>query len=321
MQRVGIIGGGKSGQQHIENIKKIQDFEFSGIFDFDNSKTIHLHKKYNHPTFSSIDELIDNSDIVDIASPDVPHFELASRALRKSRHVFIDRPLVGSISEAKKLVELAFEADVKVQIGHVERYNPAFVLASKYIEQPTYIESRRMLPFDSRNTNQHIVLDTMIHDIDIVLSIVDSGIKRIQARGQYLGANKLYSVNALIEFDNGCVANLTSGKLSPSLSATMQVFQKNSQISIDMLKNEVHLINDDSIYGDYSATLLNANENQKDPLFSELDSFKRSIHNNTIPFVSIMDGSNALEVAFQILEKVGDWSSIGVREKHLGYGF
>lgn len=312
MQKVGVIGGGKTGQSHIESIRKIRSFEFSGIFDFDQIESARLHKKYEVPSFKSIEELIDHSDIVNITGSDIPHFEMASMALRKSRHVFIDRPLVGSLSEANKLIDLAFEANVKVQIGHMERFKPAFITASKHIKQPNYIEAQRMLLFSDSNAGKHVVLDMMIQDIDIILSIVDSGVKRIQARGHSLDSDELLMVNAHIVFDNGCIANLTSSKMATSQSAIMQVFQEQSNLTIDLLHNSVsHLSGKENRY------ILGANKTN-DFLQLELESFDNSIRTNTTPFVSLHDGGNALELAFKILDRVEYWQDVHIKETKFG---
>ena len=317
MQKIGIIGGGQVGQSHIESIRKIRSFEFSGIFDFDQNEAVRLHEKYQVPTFSSIEDLIDHSDIIDITSSGIPHFEMASLALRKSRHVFIDRPLVGSLSEANKLIDLAFEANVKVQIGHMERFKPAFISASKHINQANYIEAHRLLPFSASNSNKHVVLDMMIQDIDIILSIVDSGIKRIQARGHSLDSKELLMVNAHIVFDNGCIANLTSSKMAAKASASMQIYQEHESLMIDLLNNQVQHFDKNSVpnqLNTYSA----GNDESTDYIQMELESFISSIKNNTTPFVSLMDGSNALEVAFSILDKVEYWQDVRVKETKFG---
>jgi predicted dehydrogenase len=317
MHRIGIIGGGEIGQSHIERIQRIPDFTFAGVFDFDSDETKRLHKKYQLPFFNSIEELIDQSDIVDITSQDIPHFEMASQALRKSRHVFIDRALKGSLSEARKLVDLAFEADVKVQIGHVERFNPAFSIAHEYIHQPRYIEARRMIPFSSSSSEQHVVLDMMIHDIDIILSLVNSGIKRIQARGHLITNKNLDMVNAYIEFDNGCIANLSSSKMAQSASSTMHVYQDDRSFFIDLTNNTVQQIVSDAD-GKRNRSTLNLKSSNFDPLHSELESFQKSITENTTPYVSLMDGSNALEVALNILDKLEHWQGPSLRKHKYG---
>jgi len=315
MHKVGIIGGGKVGQSHIENIRKIRSFEFSGIFDFDKSEAKRLQRVLHIPTFTSIEELIDHSDVVNITGAGIPHFEMASLALRKSKHVFIDRPLVGSLSEANKLIDLAFEANVKVQIGHMDRFRPAFISASKHINIPTYIEAHRSLVLSQPYAQQHVVLDMMIHDIDIVLSIVDSGIKKIQARGYSLDSKELLMVNAHIVFDNGCIANLTSSKIAPENNTRVQIFQENDNISIDLLKNTAHRFD-----GIENRFILGA-DSPDDSLRRELESFNNAICNNTTPLVSLFDGSKALELAFNILDRVEYWQDVRIQETKFGRGF
>ena len=315
MQKVGVIGGGTIGQSHIESIRKISSFEFSGVFDFDQLETKRLQKNLKIPTFKSIEELIDHSDVVDITGAGIPHFEMASLALRKSKHVFIDRPLIGSLSEANKLIDLAFEANVKVQIGHMQRFRPAFISASKYINQPTYIEAHRSLNLSQPYAQQHVVLDMMIHDIDIVLSIVNSGIKRIQARGHSLDSKELLMVNAHIVFDNGCIANLSSSKIAAEKSAKMQIFQEYDSLSIDLLNNTAHRFD-----GNENLFILGA-DSPEDSLKRELESFNKAICNNTTPLVSLVDGSKALELAFNILDRVEYWQDVRIQETKFGRRF
>ena len=317
MQKVGIIGGGPIGQTHIDSIQKIRSFECAGIYDFDHSAGNQPNYTHQLPIFHSLEDLINNSDIVDIAGENIPHFEMASKALRKSRHVFIDRPLVGSLSEAHKLIDLANEANVKVQIGHMERFNPAFIIASEYINQANYVEAQRMLPFEKSDPNKHVVLDMMIQDIDIILSITDSGIKRIQARGHTSGTGELLMVNAHIVFDNGCIANLTSSKMAPVASSNMQIFQEQDSLSIDLLNNKTKRFVQKKNKGIHMTYLLGANDNS-DSLQLELESFNTSIKNNTTPFVSLMDGRDALEVAFNILDRVEYWQDVHIKETKFG---
>ena len=315
MHKVGIIGSRAVAEAHIKSIQKLSCFQLSGIYDFDEEERLRLHEEFQIPVFKSIDDLINQSDIVDIASEDMPHFDIASQAVRKSCHVFIDRPLVSSLPEAQKLIELAFEADVKVQIGHMERFNPAFVLASEYIQQPNYIEARRTQTLD--NSRQHVVLDMMIQDIDIILSIANSGIKKIQARGHSLHSDELLMVNAHIVFDNGCIANLTSSKMDTNASTSLNIFQENDSLHIDLLNNRVqhHALN--AISGTQKAYLLQNKETCK-PLELELESFNNSIKNNTTPNVSLMDGSQALEVALLILDRVAYWQDVKFEGQKFG---
>jgi predicted dehydrogenase len=311
MHRIGIIGAGESGHHHIERIRRIPEFEFAGIYDLEPLRTKQLHQKYRLPVFNNLDELIEQSDIVDIAGRHFPHFDLASQALRKSRHVFIDRPIIGSLNEVRKLADLAFEADVKVQIGHAERFNPAFKLVQEYIHQPGYIEARRLLPLSPDNKDVDVVMDMMIHDIDVVLNLVDSGIKRIQARGHAINGQQLDMVNAHIEFDNGCIANLSSSKMAQNKQALLQIYQSDRSFHLDLTKGQVEQVIHNAATGQEQRNILNVDNRDFDPLQLGLESFKQAITQNNAPYVSLIDGSNALEVAFGILEKVTQWQGLG----------
>ena len=318
MQRVSIIGAGETGELHIQSIQKSPNFKLIGLFDFDQAESLRLQKKYDIPVFQSIKETIEQSEVVDIASEANSHFDIAAQALRKSCHVFIDRPLSSSLPEAKKLVELAFEANVKVQIGHMERFNPSFILASEYINQPNYIEIRRMQTVE--NNSQHVVLDMMIQDIDIILSIANSDIKKIQARGHSLNSDNLVMVNANIVFDNGCVANLTSSKIAHEKSSSMHIFQEENSLFIDLTNNTVQQTSYDAKLGAKRTHLLQ-NKKPYNALDKEFESFYKSIENNTTPDVSLMDGSRALEVAFRILDRVAYWQDVKLDEQKLRFGF
>ncbi|MCK5856113.1 MAG: Gfo/Idh/MocA family oxidoreductase [Bacteroidales bacterium] len=318
MHRVSIIGGGETGESHIRSIQKRPYFELVGIHDFNQEERLRLQKKFQIPVFHSINELIDQSDIVDIASDATPHFDIAAQALRKSCHVFIDRPLISSLPEAQKLVELAFEANVKVQIGHMERFNPSFILGLEHIDHPNYIEARRMHAFEGNN--QHVVLDMMIQDIDIILSITNSEIKKIQARAHSLNSEELLMVNANIIFDNGCIANLTSSKMAQEESCNMQIFQEHDSLNIDLTNNTVQQITFDPILGSKNTYLLHSNK-KHNTLDLELESFHNSIVNNTTPNVSLMDGSKALEVAFMILDRVSYWQDVKLDTQKVRFGY
>jgi len=310
MHRIGIIGAGEISHRHIERIRRIPDFEFSGLLDINRDHTNPDSVINAFPTFNSLEELIEKSDIVDIAGRHIPHFNLASQALRRSRHVFIDRPLMGSLMEMQKLTKLAFEADVKVQIGHAERYNPAFTLVRDYIDQPGYIEARRSMPLDANHQDIDVVMDMMIHDIDIILSLVDSGIKRIKARGHSLDGQKLSMVHAHIEFDNGCIANLNSSKMAGGEEALLQIYQAERSFVLDLKHGRVEQILYNTTNGREERNVLRVDKNAFDPLRSGLESLRRAITDNTAPYVSLIDGSNALEVAFTILDKVAHWQGM-----------
>ncbi|HNQ82963.1 MAG TPA: Gfo/Idh/MocA family oxidoreductase, partial [Bacteroidales bacterium] len=268
-----------------------------------------------------IEELIDSVDVVDIVTPTVSHFDCASRALKKARHVFIEKPVVTSPEEARQLMVYADEANVKVQVGHVERFNPAFLAAQPFINKPMFIESHRLAQFNPRGTDVPVVLDLMIHDIDIVLSAVRSNIKKINASGVSVVSDSPDIANARIEFDNGCVANLTASRISMKNMRKSRFFQRDAYISVDFLKKDVEIIRISDPQDENPDPLamiidLGAKRGKKqisiekpevqniNAIKTELESFHDAIVNNTTPPVTINDGYEALSVAYQILDKM-----------------
>lgn len=258
---------------------------------------------------------------MDIVTPTVSHFDIAQKALRQSKHVFIEKPLTKTLEEGKNLVEFSYEANVKVQVGHVERFNPAFVSSYKNIINPMFIEVHRLAQFNPRGTDVSVVLDLMIHDIDIILSVVKSSVKRISASGVAVVSNTPDICNARIEFDNGCVANLTASRLSMKNMRKARFFQKDAYISVDFLERKTEIfkleeIPDNEQVDEFDLTLTTQEGNKKRILMEfpevpesnaikeELISFANAIKNDTKPEVSVEDGYNALEVAYAIIEEM-----------------
>ena len=201
-----------------------------------------MEKEFGITRFLSLDELIDSVDVVDIVTPTISHFECASMALRKFRHVFIEKPIVTTLEEAKEMIKIAGEANVKVQVGHVERFNPAFLAAEPYFNKPMFIETHRLAQFNPRGTDVPVILDLMIHDIDIILSVVKSNIRKISASGVAVVSDTPDIANARIEFDNGCVANLTASRISIKNMRKSRFFQRDAYISVDFLNKEVEVV-------------------------------------------------------------------------------
>jgi predicted dehydrogenase len=321
MLKIGVLGAGHLGKIHVKCIKEIGDYELTGFFDADDKTAEQVEKEFGIRKFPGIDELIDAVDVVDIVTPTVSHFDCASRALKKARHVFIEKPVVTTPEEARQLMVFAEEASVKVQVGHVERFNPAFIAAQPFLGQPMFIESHRLAQFNPRGTDVPVILDLMIHDIDIVLSVVKSQIRRINASGVAVVSDTPDIANARIEFDNGCVANLTASRISMKNMRKTRFFQRDAYVSVDFLKKDVEIIR-----------LADAPQNQDDPLAMiidlgakrgkkqifiekpevtnlnaikmELESFYSAIINNSTPPVTINDGYEALDVAYKILGKI-----------------
>lgn len=321
MLKIGVIGAGHLGKIHIKCINGIPDFELVGFFDIDHTHAQAVSKEFGIRHFDTIDELIREVDVVDIVTPTIAHFEHAARALKQFRHVFIEKPIVTTPEEALKLIEIAQEANVKVQVGHVERFNPAMLAALPFIDNPMFIEVHRLASFNPRGTDVPVILDLMIHDIDIVLHTVKANLRKISASGVAILTDTADIVSARLEFDNGCVANLTASRISLSPMRKARFFQRDAYISVDFLnkKSEVIRLNDIDA-GNINPLLpvLEPGNGKKakqvhferpeikvtNAIQTELASFARAIIENKMPDVTIMDGYQALKIAYQIIEKV-----------------
>jgi predicted dehydrogenase len=321
MLKIGVLGAGHLGKIHIKCIKEIKDFELVGFNDPDDENAAKVEAEFKIRRFLSLDELIDAADVVDIVTPTISHFECASAALRKFRHVFIEKPIVTTLEEAKELIKIAGEANVKVQVGHVERFNPAFLAAEPYFNKPMFIETHRLAKFNPRGTDVPVILDLMIHDIDIILSVVNSNIRKISASGVAVVSDTPDIANARIEFDNGCVANLTASRISIKNMRKSRFFQRDAYISVDFLSKEVEVVRikdaDKSGAGPLGFMIdLGPGKGIKQISFTkpeikplnaiqtELESFYNAIATNTVPSVTINDGYSALEVAHKVIEKI-----------------
>lgn len=321
MMKIGVVGAGHLGKIHIRLIKELSDkFEFVGFFDQHSENAQKVSEEYGIKAFESYEALLNEVNAIDIVTPTLSHFDCASQALRLSKHVFIEKPVTETVEEAKALLDLMHEAGVKVQVGHVERFNPAFQSAVPYLTNPMFIETHRLAQFNPRGTDVPVVLDLMIHDLDIILSVVKSGIKRISASGVAVVSDTPDIANARIEFDNGCVANLTSSRISMKNMRKSRFFQKDAYISVDFLEKELEVVRMKEIQGepDPFDIVFDMGNGQpvKKVLFDrpeiepvnaikeELSTFYDAIVNDTTPIVSLDDGYRALDVAQQIMDKL-----------------
>ncbi|OYT16641.1 MAG: oxidoreductase [Bacteroidetes bacterium 4572_77] len=318
---IGLLGAGHLGKIHLKCIREIQDFNLIGFFDPSEEISKQVTEEYQLKRFASIEQLIDACDVLDIVTPTVNHFECAESALKASKHVFIEKPVASTPQEAEKLMEYAKEANVKVQVGHVERFNPAFIAVQNQIENPLFIETHRLAQFNPRGTDVPVVLDLMIHDLDIILSSVKSGLRKVSASGVAVVSDTPDIANARLEFDNGCVANLTASRISMKNMRKSRFFQKNAYISVDFLTKEAEVVSMsdvDPAQADPLAMVLDLGEGKgakeihftkpksaaSNAIVEELSSFAKAIINDTEPPVSLYDGYAALKVAHQILEKM-----------------
>jgi predicted dehydrogenase len=321
MLKIGVLGVGHLGKIHLKCIRMIDDYELVGFYDPDEEKSQQAESEFEIKRFDSVSALINAVDVVDIVTPTVSHFDCASEAIRKSKHVFIEKPIVTTPDEALRLIELASEADVKVQVGHVERFNPAFTAVEGALKKPMFIEAHRLAEFNPRGTDVPVVLDLMIHDIDIILSVVKSNIRKVHASGVKVVSDTPDIANARVEFDNGAVANLTASRISLKNMRKTRFFQKDAYITVDFLDKVAEVVRMDEIDevpDDPFALVIDLGEDKKkrriyfekpevlpvNAIKDELDSFKESILNNTEPRVNIDDGYRALNLAQMIMEKI-----------------
>jgi len=326
MVKIGLIGIGHLGRIHLRLLKEIDTIQLVGIYDHNAEHARAVSREFGVKAFSSADELIPEVDALDIVTPTISHYEYAVQALKNSKHVFIEKPVTETVEEGKKLVSLSREAGVKVQVGHVERFNPAFLAAKNYLQQPMFIETHRLAEFNPRGTDVSVVHDLMIHDIDIVLSVVRSPVKKISASGVAVVSDTADIVNARIEFDNGCVANLTSSRISLKNMRKSRFFQRDAYISVDFLSKKTEVVRLKPLSGEAGpldiTVDLGKNRGSKLIYFDqpqieevnaikmELELFSKAIMEDGKVPVPVEDGYQALVVAHQVMEKLN--SSLNV---------
>ena len=321
MLRVGVFGVGHLGKFHLNNWKEINGVKIVGFFDPNNDNANQVIEQYGLKRYMDEDKLMDACDIIDVITPTDHHFSICMQAIRKGKHVFVEKPLAHTIKEGRDIVNMVKEANIKLQVGHVERFNPAFLAIKDLNVNPMFIEVHRLAQFNPRGTEVSVILDLMIHDIDIILSLVKSDVKNISANGVAVMTNTPDIANVRIEFNNGCVANLTSSRISMKKMRKMRLFQPNSYIGIDFLEKKTEVIklkqpNDTNVFsfdietqtGKKTIAIANPIIQSDNAIKLELESFVSSIINNTPTVVSEIDGFLAMEVAHQILEKISSTS-------------
>ena len=314
MLKVGVVGCGHLGKIHTKLLSQSENYKLIGIYDKDNEESIRVSNEFKCTSFESFDSLLDSVDVIDIVAPTPFHFNYAKQAINKNKHVFIEKPVCTTSKESEELIKLGDLKNVKIQVGHVERFNPAFTKVESEISKPMFIESHRLAKFNPRGTDVSVVLDLMIHDIDIILKTVDSKVKDILSSGVSVISETPDIANARIEFENGCVANLTASRVSLKNMRKTRFFQSGKYISVDFLNKESEVVEIDS---DNNAipimTLELANGIKKNIVFNkpkikdnnaildELNSFAESINENKVPKVNITEGHNALDIALKII--------------------
>lgn len=324
--KLGVLGAGHLGKIHIKLAKELNEiYDLVGFYDPDPDKRDFAQKTFGIKPYSDIESLVNDSDAIDIVSPTLSHFESAMLALRNSKHVFIEKPITNTLDEARKLVDLTHEAKVKVQVGHVERFNPAFQSVASHFDNVMFIETHRLAEFNPRGTDVSVVLDLMIHDIDITLNVVKANLRKISSSGVAVISDTPDICNARLEFDNGSVANLTSSRISLKNMRKSRFFQRNAYITVDFMERKSEVVRIREVdQDDPYAIIINPGEG-KDPkqiyfdhpevkeqnaIQEELKTFAESILNDQKTKVTVEDGYNAIQVAHQILEQLNFSNSI-----------
>lgn len=319
MLKIGVLGAGHLGKIHLRLLQQSALYELVGFYDPNAENEQKVAQEFGYKSFGSITELIHAVDVVDIVTPTLSHYDCAKEAILAGKHVFLEKPIANTVAEAEELIALAQKYGVKGQVGHVERFNPAFTAVRDFIQNPMFIETHRLAEFNPRGTDVPVVLDLMIHDIDAILSVVQSEVKNIHASGVAVISDSPDIANARIEFENGCVANITSSRISMKNMRKSRFFQKDAYISVDYLEkiSEIVRMQDAPEQpGDFDMILQNAEGVKKQIYFDhpkveknnaildELETFAKAIENNTTPIVTLEDGTKALQVAYQIIESM-----------------
>jgi predicted dehydrogenase len=319
MLKYGLFGVGHLGKIHLKCAIATGKYEIVGFYDPNDENAATITQKFGIQRFTDVKQLLSIIDVADIVTPTVTHFELAAQAMRASCHVFIEKPVTETLSEAKKLLNLQKKYGVKVQVGHVERFNPAMLAMEGVVIRPMFIEAHRLASFNARGTDVSVVLDLMIHDIDIVLALVgDTKVKRVHAGGVAVVSRTPDIANARIEFENGCIANLTASRISMKQMRKLRLFQQDAYISLDFLdKNAqiVRLFDEKPDFGDtfelpvpeVGTKYIHINMPETKPVNAielELSSFAEAILNDTTPIVTLQQGVEALKLAHRVLKAI-----------------
>lgn len=321
MLKIGVLGAGHLGKIHLKILSESTHYELVGFYDPNKKNVVAIAQEFGYKYFDTVEKLIDAVEVVAIVTPTLSHFDCAKKAIAKGKHIFIEKPICKNSEEANEIQQLVNTTKIKGQVGHIERFNPAFVACKKYINEPMFIETHRLASFKPRGTDVPVVLDLMIHDIDIMLSVVKSPVKNVQASGVCIMSETPDIANARIAFENGCVANLTASRISLKSMRKSRFFQKDAYISVDFLEKKSEVIRINTVKGTvkdpFAIVLENNNGTTKQFYFEhptirkkanamadELNSFARAIKNDTTPEVTLQDGSKALALAEEIMKQM-----------------
>ncbi|AFR36151.1 Gfo/Idh/MocA family protein [Riemerella anatipestifer] len=319
MINAGLVGAGHLGKIHLRLLQQSEKYNLVGFYDADAENGKRLEAEFGYKYYPNFEDLLNDIEMLDIVTPTLFHYDYAQKAIDHGKHFFIEKPVTQTLEQAEDIIRRCTEKGIKAQVGHVERYNPAFIATKPYIQNPMFIEIHRLAEFNPRGTDVSVVLDLMIHDLDILLSLVKSKVKNIHASGVCVVSKTPDITNARIEFENGCVANLTTSRISMKAMRKSRFFQKDAYISVDFLEKKAEVIrmkNAPENLSDFDMIIENAEGEKSQIIFEypniqpnnaildELESFAEAITNNKEVEVSLQDGTEALRVALEIMRLI-----------------
>ena len=317
MLKAGVLGAGHLGKIHLKLLKLSEKYDLAGFYDADKNASKKIEEEFGYKSFPTMESLIEAADMVVVVTPTIHHYDCAKKVIEAGKHLFIEKPITKTVAEAEEIRDLAKQHKVRGQVGQVERFNPAFMAIRDKISNPMFIETHRLAEFNPRGTDVSVVLDLMIHDIDIILSVVKSPVKTVSSSGVSVLSETPDIANARIEFENGCVANLTASRISLKNMRKARFFQRDAYISVDFLEKKceaVRMKDAPKELDDFALVLTNAEGKQKQIYFEnpnvdsnnaildELESFAEAIKADRTPEVSLRQGTEALRVAMLIIE-------------------
>ena len=318
--RVGVVGVGHLGSRHLKHLLDLSAVDCAGFYDIDAKHSRKIEQKFGAKAHTSLAVLIDACDALSIVVPTTDHFAVAKECIESGKSVFVEKPMCKTLAEADKLIKLGKERDTVIQVGHVERLNPAILAIEDLALKPKYIETHRLAPYNVRGTEVPVVLDLMIHDLDVILSLVDSPVESMSASGVSIMTSSVDIANARLRFANGCVANITSSRIAKDFVRKLRLFQQDMYVTIDFLLGltEVYHVleaGERDPNAVFTAPLKGKNRERQivyekpkvykiDALKLELENFVASLSGEQSPIVSGQEAREALRIALEIQEKI-----------------
>jgi predicted dehydrogenase len=321
MIKTGVVGVGHLGQHHARILKSLPNSELAGIYDKKTERACEIGAKLEVRVCETYQDLLDRVDAVAIAASTTWHYELAKKALQNGRHVFIEKPVTAELWQAEELVGIAKENNLRLQVGHIERFNPVILEIVDQIDSPLFIESNRIAPFNARGSDVPVVHDLMIHDIDLILSFIHSDVKDIRASGVSIFTKDIDIANARLEFQNGAIANVTASRVSLKQERIVRLFQKDAYMVIDFKDKKVRITKKSAKIAQLmlqimmgktdfdpkdlvDITEVDASGRTKDALTCELESFVHAVEAGINPIVDGAAGLRALQIATRIMQDI-----------------